>query len=48
MRSNSGRDESRSNMRDPTIRDRSLGRGRQSTGGGKPKPPADHRRGRKD
>jgi hypothetical protein len=26
MRSNSGRDESRNNMRDPTIRDRSLGR----------------------
>jgi hypothetical protein len=26
MRSNSGRDESRNNMRDPTVRDRSLGR----------------------
>jgi len=26
MRSNSGRDESRNNMRDPTVRDRSLRR----------------------
>jgi hypothetical protein len=26
MRSNSGRDESRNNMHDPTVRDRSLGR----------------------
>ena len=26
MRSNSGKDEGRSNMRDPTIRDRELGR----------------------
>ena len=26
MRSNSGRDESRNNMHDPTIRDRSMGR----------------------
>ena len=26
MRSNSGKDESRNNLRDPTIRDRALGR----------------------
>jgi hypothetical protein len=26
MRSNSGRDESRNNLRDPTLRDRELGR----------------------
>ena len=26
MRSNSGRDESRNNMRDPTVRDRTMGR----------------------
>ena len=26
MRSNSGKDESRNNMHDPTVRDRSLGR----------------------
>jgi hypothetical protein len=47
MRGNSGRDESRNNMRDPTMRDRSLGRSRQSSGGRKPKAPADHRGGRK-
>lgn len=27
MRSNSGRDESRNNLKDPTLRDRELGRG---------------------
>jgi len=47
MRSNSGRDESRNNMRDPTMRDISLGRGKTSTGR-KPKAPADRRQGRKD
>jgi hypothetical protein len=47
MRSNSGRDESRNNMRDPTVRDRSLGRGKPPARG-KPKAPADHRQGRKD
>jgi hypothetical protein len=47
MRSNSGTDESRNNMRDPTIRDRDLGRGRPAAGS-KPKAPADHRQGRKD
>ena len=47
MRSNSGRDESRNNMRDPTMRDLSMGRGKTSTGR-KLKAPADHRQGRKD
>ncbi|HEX6741330.1 MAG TPA: hypothetical protein VF079_05995 [Sphingomicrobium sp.] len=47
MRSNSGRDESRNNLRDPTIRDRTNNRGRHSAAG-KPKAPADHRQGRKD
>ncbi|HEX6603825.1 MAG TPA: hypothetical protein VF027_02955 [Sphingomicrobium sp.] len=46
MRSNSGRDESRNNMRDPTVRDRSMGRGKPASRG-KPKAPADHREGRK-
>lgn len=48
MRSNSGKDETRNNMRDPTLRDRNLGRGRPSGAGGKPKAPGDHRGGRKD
>jgi hypothetical protein len=48
MRSNSGRDESRNNMRDPTMRDRDLGRGRPAARRGKPRAPADHRTGRKD
>jgi hypothetical protein len=48
MRSNSGRDESRNNMRDPTMRDRSLGRDGTGARGSKPKAPADHRQGRKD
>ncbi|MFL6730162.1 MAG: hypothetical protein ACJ8E3_06150 [Sphingomicrobium sp.] len=47
MRSNSGRDESRNNMRDPTMRDRSMKRDQTGTTG-KPKAPADHRTGRKD
>ena len=47
MRSNSGRDESRNNLHDPTIRDRSQTRGR-SVPSAKPKAPADHRQGRKD
>jgi hypothetical protein len=46
MRSNSGRDESRNNMRDPTIRDRSMGRGTKSRG--RAKAPADHREGQHD
>jgi len=47
MRSNSGRDKSRNNMHDPTVRDRDLGRG-TTAGRSKPKAPADHRTGRKD
>ena len=47
MRSNSGKDESSNNLRDPTMRDRSMKRGRTSTGR-KLKAPADHRQGRKD
>jgi hypothetical protein len=48
MRSNSGKDESRNNMRDPTMRDRDLGRGTTGAGARKPRSPADHRQGRKD
>jgi hypothetical protein len=48
MRSNSGKDEGRNNMHDPTMRDRELGRGSVGSSGGKPKAPADHRTGRKD
>ncbi len=48
MRSNSGRGESRNNMRDPTMRDRDLGRGKPSARRTKLKAPADHRQGRKD
>lgn len=48
MRSNSGKDEARNNMHDPTTRDRELGRGDVAQAGGKPKAPADHRQGRKD
>lgn len=48
MRSNSGRDESRNNMRDPTMRDRDLGRGKTGSRRSKLKAPADHRQGRKD
>jgi hypothetical protein len=46
MRSNSGRDDSRNNMRDPTVRDRIDKE--NSARPGKPKAPADHRGGRKD
>ena len=31
MRSNSGKDESRDNLHDPTMRDRELGRGNTAT-----------------
>jgi hypothetical protein len=47
MRSNSGRDKSRNNMRDPTMRDRGMGHRPASAGRAKPKAPADHRGGRK-
>jgi hypothetical protein len=48
MRSNSGKDESRNNMHDPTVRDRSMARGKAKMATGKPHAPADHRTGRKD
>ena len=48
MRSNSGKDESRNNLHDPTIRDRELGRDGTATADKEPKAPADHREGRKD
>jgi hypothetical protein len=48
MRSNSGRDESRNNMRDPTMRERSMGRGKAASGRTKLKAPADHRQGQQD
>jgi hypothetical protein len=48
MRSNSGRDESRNNLRDPTVRDRSMGRGKPASGRRKLTAPSDQREGRKD
>ena len=48
MRSNSGKDESRDNLHDPTLRDRDLGRGGTATAHKKPKAPADHRQGQQD
>ena len=48
MRSNSGKDESRDNLHDPTLRDHELGRGETATAEKKPQAPADHRTGRKD
>jgi hypothetical protein len=48
MRSNSGKDESRNNLHDPTLRDRDLGRRDTVSPEKKPKAPADHRVGRKD
>ena len=48
MRSNSGKDESRNNLRDPTMRDRSMSRGKAGNRRTKLKAPADHRQGRKD
>jgi hypothetical protein len=47
MRSNSGKDEARNNMRDPTMRDRGMDRGK-SPSRTKAKAPADHRQGGKD
>jgi hypothetical protein len=44
MRGNSGKDEARNNMHDPTLRDR----GKVHTSRGKTKAPADHRTSRKD
>ena len=50
MRSNSGKDESRDNLHDPTIRDRTEERTKLSDRHRKShaKAPADHRQGRKD
>jgi hypothetical protein len=48
MRSNSGKDESRDNLHDPTVRDRELDRENIGGTGKKPKAPSDHRTGRKD
>jgi hypothetical protein len=48
MRSNSGRDKSRNNMHDPTMRDRELGRGGGGAAKRKPKAPTDHREGQQD
>ena len=48
MRSNSGNDEARDNLHDPTLRDRKLGRGDTASAEKKPKAPADHRSGHKD
>ena len=50
MRSNSGKDESRDNLHDPTIRDRTEERTRREDRAhvSHAKAPADHREGRKD
>jgi hypothetical protein len=50
MRSNSGKDESRDNLHDPTIRDRTEERTRKEhrSHTSHAKAPADHRGGRKD
>ena len=50
MRSNSGKDEARNNLHDPTMRDRSEDRDRKSDRShiSHAKAPADHREGRKD
>ena len=46
MRSNSGRDESRNNLHDPTM-DRDSRQGERAAGERERKAPADHRQGRK-
>ena len=48
MRSNSGKDESRNNLHDPTMRDKDLERAGTATTDKESKAPADHRQGRKD
>jgi hypothetical protein len=47
MRSNSGKDQSRNNMRDPTMRDRDM-RGGTAATHKESKAPADHREGQQD
>ena len=50
MRSNSGNDQARNNLHDPTIRDRTEQRtkGSHRSRSSKTRAPADHRDGRKD
>ena len=48
MRSNSGKDEARNNLHDPTLRDRTIDRGDTDKAEKDLKAPADHRGGRKD
>jgi hypothetical protein len=50
MRSNSGKDEGRDNLHDPTVRDRIEAKAAAGRRAGKSqaKAPADHREGRKD
>ena len=50
MRSNSGKDESRNNLHDPTLRDRTEERRKMADRDHRSnaKAPADHRTGRKD
>ena len=48
MRSNSGKDEGRNTLHDPTLRDREFDRGDTATLEKKPKAPADHRQGQQD
>jgi hypothetical protein len=48
LRGNSGKDESRNNLHDATMRDRELRRGETMAVEKKAKAPADHRKGRKD
>lgn len=50
MRSNSGKDEARNNLRDPTLRDHERARDKSAGDTSEPeaKAPADDRQGRKD
>lgn len=50
MRSNSGKDEARNNLHDPTLRDHERARRQAADDDASPpaKAPADHRQGRKD
>lgn len=48
MRSNSGKDESRNNLHDPTLRDREREQTAIPTAEKEPKAPSDHREGRRD
>ena len=48
MRSNSGKNEGRNNMHDPTMRDREPSRRGTATAAKRPKAPADHRQGQQD